>query len=268
MPAPFSDPAAAPSDASPPPVPPIAPRSSLPTTLGVCNIVAAVMLMLGGLCCGGYSSFYLVMIGQMVTPMKVAAQQTQQQMQQAIQQQVDDLEKQIEQTEDEQKKTVLQQQHEDLAVPPPVNVPTEADAAAVSAAIASPALMSFIGVEVVSGLALNLLLLFTGVGLVSRRPWGRRWSMATCWMKIVRLLALYLLLMAVILPRWGKEITEAIVRLDPDPQTVAKVGQGITVFGSTFAVSVMLLGLIYPGVMLWLLNKPEIASECGCGPPR
>lgn len=249
-------------DATSPPAPPYFPRSSLPTTLGVFNIFAAVSLMLMGLCCGGYSSMYLVMFGQMIGPIQITTQQAQQQIQQRMQQQIDELEAKIEQSEDEQQKKDLRQQRDAISVPATVNVPTEEDGEAVSRAIADPTLLWFIGVEVVSGLLLNLLLLVAGIGLISRNRWGLKWSQGACWLKIGRLLVLYLLLLVLILPQWGKGITDAVARIDKDPQTAIKAGQATSVIGSSVAVAVMLLGMIYPGVMLWALKKPEVAADC------
>lgn len=211
------------SDSTRPPNPLVVPRSSSASTLGKENVAVAVSLIALGL--------FLILAGHWYCELGRQSEQN-------YQQQVAELNQQIEQASNEQKKTELQEQLQRYIAShdfPKTNT-----------------LWNWCIVEVFSGVVLNLLLLIAGIGLMRQQPWGRRLSIITYKLKIVRLLALYLFFI-VLMFRGSNTPT--------DP--AARWADGMTMLmGLAFAVSVMTIGMIYPVAKWRLLKDPKVAAEC------
>lgn len=127
--------------------------------------------------------------------------------------------------------------------------------------------------DAVSGMVLNLLLLISGAGLLMLRPWGRTLAVWTAWLKIARLVALYLFAVFVTVPVISKLVgnmaekmiaEQAAGRGAPPVGTLTMV---YAVMGTVLAVGMILIGVIYPAISLWLLNKPASKAACRAAPP-
>jgi hypothetical protein len=130
--------------------------------------------------------------------------------------------------------------------------------------------------DVVTGPFLNLLLLISGVGLLLRQNWARVLAIVTAALKIVRLIALCILLVAFVIPKMGlmcdqmagselgKEFFKQAMEQQkarganpagpqPTPEMISEV---LRTFGYVYAFLLPCIGSIYPIIVLVLLTRP------------
>jgi hypothetical protein len=136
-----------------------------------------------------------------------------------------------------------------------------------------PRLRAFCWVESLSGIALNLIMLAAGIGLVSRRRWAPGLGVATAGAKVVRLVALYSFFALAIVPDFAR--AQARIFLEVIQKQQAQQG-GTMPAAFTFemltktnmimytvpAVGMILFGSIYPLVSIWLLTRPGVRAAC------
>lgn len=115
------------------------------------------------------------------------------------------------------------------------------------------------------GVILNLLMLASGVGLVALRPWGRKLALGVAGLKLAKLAVLTLVTVFVIVPfqitqtrtTWAK----LEMRQSPGMTPARKLANDMALMTATYAtvsaVGFGLVGMVYPALSLWLLNKPS-----------
>jgi hypothetical protein len=147
-------------------------------------------------------------------------------------------------------------------------------------------LTRYVWADVATGPLLNLLMGLSGIGLILRKNWARLLGLVTAGLKIVRLLALGVLLVAVVVPKMGRALDvladsplgkemfdHAMERQKaqgggppPGPQPGPKeVAQYLRAFGNVSAVLLPCLGSIYPVITLVLLTRPGARAACLVG---
>jgi hypothetical protein len=246
-------------------IPVMRPRSGAPKVIGILNIVFGTALGLGGVCCGLY-----VMMLSALSPV-IGAQQTQvfQQIKdgQAAQRaaQVRQLEEQEEAAQTEEEKQSIRDQRTTLQSTPIPTMPN-IDMSKMYG-MNDPRVIVYWLVDMLSGVLLNVLLIISGLGLVAMREWGRKMAITIAAIKIVRLLLLQAFSMLVIVPIVTKQMTEAMEQMmsqmQPGPGGAPPPAMGPqlgTVYGTMMtlsAVCMLIFGSIYPGIVLWLLTRPE-----------
>ncbi|MBL9121991.1 MAG: hypothetical protein JNG90_00030, partial [Planctomycetaceae bacterium] len=93
-------------------------------------------------------------------------------------------------------------------------------------------------------------------------------------LKIARLVLVYGFAIAVVVPLFAAmmgEMMEKTMSSMPQraggPPPAAQFGQGIAMFYgfalSAGAVLMVLVGMIYPLIMLWVLTRPKVKAACG-----
>jgi hypothetical protein len=114
----------------------------------------------------------------------------------------------------------------------------------------------------------NVLMLISGVGLIRLREWGRKLAVWVAALKIVRLIVLYGIFIMVMVPIFVKlilDMFEEMAQSLPPGAGRPPIAGMTTMFGTMFSVSavaVMILGSIYPGIVLWLLTRPGVKAAC------
>jgi hypothetical protein len=119
-------------------------------------------------------------------------------------------------------------------------------------------------------------LLVSGIGLLLHKNWARVLAIVTAALKILRLVALCVLLVTVVIPKMGRmcdvlsgsELGKAFFKQamdqqkarganpagpEPTPELVAQV---LRTSGNAYAVLLPCLGCIYPIIVLVLLTRP------------
>ena len=151
-----------------------------------------------------------------------------------------------------------------------------------------PWLSRYLWLNLLSGPALNLLTLVSGIGLILLSKWGRALAIWTAVLKIGRLIALCGLLCFVVVPRLndvagqfaGTDFGKAFLRraLDQQDPSTRVVGTPAVRFepdemvrilaslGYGYAVMGLALGAIYPTIALVVLTRPAARAACSVAP--
>ena len=156
-------------------------------------------------------------------------------------------------------------------------VKDEVDFPKANAELSLSQLKTYLWLDVLGGPVLNLLLVFSGVGLILRKNWARLLALAIAALKLVRLVALTALLVGSVIPHlsaaldslmdtdMGRQvITRAIQRQQaqqgappggpqPSPDEIAHALRGVS---TGFAIFFACFGSVYPLVVLILLTRP------------
>src|SRR5262249_43401668 len=126
-------------------------------------------------------------------------------------------------------------------------------------------------VDVVTGMILNVLLLISGIGLVRLKEWGRVTGLWVAAIKIARLVVIYSINIVVIVPIMTKQFAdmfEDIARAaPPGPRgagapAMTEVGPAMGTMMTAAAIGIMIVGSIYPAIVLWLLSRPGVKAAC------
>jgi hypothetical protein len=258
-------------DLAPPALSGVEPNPSAAKTIGVLNIVFGACLLLCGLCFG----LYMTAAAAMGPMMAVQQQQVQQQMQQAAetqrQEELKELQKREKASKDEKEKAELQARQKALQVPQPV--PKLPD---MTQFMRDARFQGYWLTDVGTGLLLNLVMLVTGIGLVGLKEWGRVTGLWVAALKILRLIVLYSFYALVIAPvmvqqfkAMMEEMTKAVPPGGKAPRP-EELGQMATVMGAMTtgtAIGMIILGAIYPVVVLIVLTRPRVKAACAAPPP-
>ena len=244
------------------------PGTGIPKTIGILNIVFGSLLLLCVICLALSLAMQFAM-----GPMFAAQQQQAQQMFAAERQrQLAELQALEQGAANEKEKAGFEAKKKALQAQPIPKMPDMAK-------FTQDASFQVYGItDVVSGLILNILMVVSGAGLVSLKEWGRRLGLWVAAIKIVRLIALNVFFILVVVPNMTEafvsmfqDMVEEMARVAPAGGPVpgaAEIKQMAAVMGimySCIAVGMIILGVIYPVIVLILLSRPHV--KAACAPP-
>ena len=219
------------------------PKPAIPKTLGILNVIFAVLLILLGLCVGGIT--LLAPAIQQFGQRTMAQQKNQAEAQKASDLKVlDDRAKAA--TTDEEKATIAKERDAVAGRP----LPVMPDMQTGTEILTDPRVMGFTVAQIVTGLLLHILLLVSGIGLIR---------------------------LMVILPiqRVNTEATLAKLREDlakPNvPPTAAmslQMAETMAKLAPVIAVGSNLAGMTYPVICLILLSGAGARAACLRRPPE
>ena len=247
---------------SPSPEPP---KTSIPTTIGILNIIFGSLMMLCILC----SSMYLAVMGAIGAPINAIQQQ---QFQQALQterlQKLQRLREQEQAAKDEKEKADLKAKQKALEEQPLPKMPD------FTKFMREQSFVSFMIADYVSGLILNLAMVISGIGLLRRKEWGRVSGIWVAILKIVRLIVLYTIYALVVVPEMARGFTATFQEMFddmakaapgqkvPGPDELAQMGTFLGIIWTASAIGMMIFGAIYPIVVWILLTRPRVKTAC------
>jgi hypothetical protein len=125
---------------------------------------------------------------------------------------------------------------------------------------------------------LNLLLLTAGIGLVMRRPWGLKLGLIVAALKILRLVAVYGYAATVLAPQVAQGMAKFQLQQMqtmaqsqgnkplPPELTVELMTRWLSIWLTSCAAGMIIIGMIYPVVSLWLLSRPGARAACSDSP--
>jgi hypothetical protein len=250
--------------------PRVEPNPSPAKTFGILNIVFGILLLL----CVSCSGMSLLVSTQAGMGQMMQAQQAQmnQQLKADRQREVQALEQQEQKAPTPEEKARLQAQRKALEAQPDVKVPDFQKMYGLDDA----QVRSYLLTDTLSAFVLDLAMIISGIGLVSLREWGRRAALWVAGLKVLRLVSLYSFYIVVIIPVMSK-------RMEQFFDEMAKAGQqggappgapGGAAFASfmggmmtVFAVAMIVLGSIYPVIVLLVLSRPAVKAACAPATP-
>src|SRR5205823_4481251 len=163
----------------------VAPNFRVPRLVGILNVLFATQILICGLFMGAYT-LTLPMMGRIFS-----------QLQRQVEQQTETMRKtQLAALAEDEKKAKTEQEKIEVAARrieienrPKGMLPATVDFTQMG--LASPEFIIFCWTEILTGLTLNVMLLVSGIGLMSWKPWARSLGVWTAGLKIVRLALVY-----------------------------------------------------------------------------
>ena len=136
-----------------------------------------------------------------------------------------------------------------------------------------PSFVRFSIVDAVTGIALNLAMLASGVGLLNLRGWGARLWFWVGLTKIVRLVVLWGLVYTLyVAPSLSTEMARSLLASIPPgakkPPTLGDLTRVYLIMNLVLSGSMVVLGSIYPAASIWLLGRPGIKASLVEPPPK
>jgi hypothetical protein len=251
----------------PAPVGNVAPNFRLPRLVGILNVMFSTQILICGLFMGGY----VLTIPLMARVFSQLQGQVEQQAETARKTQLKALAEDEEKAKTEQEKIEVAARRIELENRPKGMLPATVDFTQMG--MSSPEFLAFSWTEILTGLALNVMMLVSGIGLMSWKPWARSLGLWTAGLKIVRLALVYGFFILAIVPPLGLKMAKVAVDMinmqgTPFPRSPGGAppadlfARVYTVMYSGMGLGFMLFGMIYPAILLWLLTRPGVKAAC------
>jgi hypothetical protein len=252
--------------ASPPDPVVVVPTPQGPKIIGILNIVFGALLILSGLAQG---------LSLLAAPLFERAAEVQSRRQEAADaaaraERIAELRAEEEAAEGEEEKARLADRRRAVEASPKRFRPDLSRASSISR---DPVIIAYQVAEIVSGLALNALMVAAGVGLIRLRAWGRSLAMWTAGLKAVWAVATAAIAIVVVLPITASQTREFLRQAMADmaasgiapPRVLTLMSQYLGVFMVVSAVGTAVATLIYPAITLWVLTRPGARAACTAG---
>jgi hypothetical protein len=248
------------------------PQPGLLKSIGILNIIFGGALLLCGLSCLNMTAPALV--GNV--PLQIEPQMTQAVFDGLRDEQIKFLrEQELAASTDAERKRLNKQRLEVEAKHP--RVKDEINFPKINAELSLSRLKTYLWLDVLGGPVLNLLFVFSGIGLILGKNWARLVALVTAAAKLLRLIALTGLLLGAVIPHLsavfdslmatdtGRQvITQAIERQQaqqgappggpqPSADEIAHALRGVS---TGFAVFLACFGSVYPLIVLIILTRP------------
>ena len=243
----------------------VLPTPGTPKTLGILSVIFGVLMVLYGLCTGGFLVAAKPLMQLAETQVKQAQAQVENQRKEQ-QKTFDDREKAA--TTDEEKAAIRKERDAAAASQPPV---VKVDMSAATQVLDDPVVMGYSYLQLGSGILLSVLLLVSGIGLIRLAPWGRSLSVAWAGLQILQLVVLTAANVLYVQPIQQANSEKMMAKMEADakgPNAAPGAAEGVAMaraMNSSGASTILVLGYlvlgsIYPIILLILLNKPAVRA--------
>lgn len=253
------------SQASPQP-PRAVPNFRTARLVGIFNVLFSVQILLCGLCMGVYV-VTLPIWGRVFADVQAQAKQ---QVERAKASRLAELDDAAKKADTPEKKAEIAALRKEVESAPDPDFTGMMDISKMG--MTDPVTVGWAWVEIVTGLVLNTLMLLSGVGLMHWKPWSRKVAVWTAALKILRLVVVYSAFIVLVVPPMAKQLGDlvgdamtkqqaALGRKGAAPPTQVFV-QVYTVTYTLTGVGMMVTGVVYPALVVWLLTRPGVVSAC------
>ncbi|MBX6315630.1 MAG: hypothetical protein IRY99_22360 [Isosphaeraceae bacterium] len=255
------------------------PRPGLPKTIGILNIVFGALLLLCIPCGAGY----LALMANMGRLLDYQNAEIQARIEAKRKARLDELAaREKAAASEEQKAQIRAERSKILSEPGPPQVSTM-NLEAMTRALQDRRIIAYYLLDFGSGWLINLVMLVAGIGLVRLKEWGRRLALGVAAVKIARLVVVSIALVGYVVPISIETMRRGIIAMgqqagaegggaDPHHEAekmAAEFVQAMWRMNIAYTVGLLVIGSIYPAVVLAVLTRPAARAACrGSGPPR
>lgn len=234
--------------------------------LGIFSIVFASCLMIAGLC----MSVSVVIQPMILNAMGEAQKKVEERGESVRKGELEDLAKAAEAAKTDAEKAQIDVQRKEIEARPKAVLPGMVD---MSKLFNQPLLQGWTWVEIITGLAVNIAMLVSGIGLLKYRGWARNLAVWTALLKIGRLALVYGFFIIAVVPPMSKTIGEYVSQMMVQQQGMVVRGPGVvpdasmftkiyTITYSVMGAGMIAIGSIFPAVMLYYLTRPRVKAAC------
>jgi hypothetical protein len=245
----------------------VVPNPRIPKTIGILNIVFATGLLACGLC-SGVGVVLTPFIGKVTQQAQKTVEAKQQAQRKAV---IDDLVAQEKAAKTEEDKTILRERRKAIeSEPEPPSATAIMDLSTMG--MKNPKFMGYLWADMLTGIAVNVVMLISGIGLVTRKRWAPSLGTGIAWVKIVRLFLVYGFFAFGVVPGFARVMGTNFAKVMVQQQQAAGAPAGAmtadtltkiyTITYTVYAVGLIIFGSIYPAVTIWLLSKPGARAAC------
>jgi hypothetical protein len=242
----------------------VVPNPQIPRTFGLLNIIFGVLMLVVGM---GYAAWF-VMAPTVTKAMQEQMVKQQADMKARRDSQIADLKRQEDAAKTEEEKQSLKAARESVLATPQPDFTAFADLSGMNL-LGDPRLAIYYFSEVGAGILLNLLMIIAGAGLMAMADWGRRLSVGVAWLKILRWVAMTVVLLVLVLPITMEKMDQAFTKIQQTqpagaaaPIKSSDLARISAITGAVFAVLGAVAGSIYPALSLWFLTRPSARAAC------
>lgn len=242
------------------------PNFRTPRLLGIVNLLFASQILV----CGLFMAAYVISLPLWAGAMKNLTEQVKQQAESKKQAEIAAIDASIAAATTDEEKATLADRRKAVDERPAAGIPGMVDFNKMG--FDDPTVIGWTWAEVVSGLILNVMMMVSGVGLMNWKRWGWSLGVWTAWLKILRLIVVYALFIVLVVPPMSKALGDMVGEMMAQQQVgVGKAGGApsadmftkiYSVSYSAMGVGMILGGVIYPTILLWLLSKPGVKMAC------
>jgi hypothetical protein len=229
--------------------------------VGTLNIVFASLLLL-------YILFQLTMIFFTPAIMEMSTdviKQAQAKVDQKRKDEVAELKKEAAEAKTAEEKKQFEERLSTLEKAPQVTMP---DMSKVTDMMKNPVIKANQWGNMLSGLALNIAMLVSGIGLVQLKEWGRQLALWTFGLKIVRLGVLAVVMIVFVIPITTKMSSDMMAGMmqsgagGPPAALMGNLAKFQAAAATAQAVLGLLFGSIWPVIGIVLLSMPGTRAAC------
>jgi hypothetical protein len=229
--------------------------------VGTLNIVFASLLLL-------YILFQISMLLLMPMIMRMSGDMVKQAREKVEQQRKDQmagLKKQVAEAKTEEEKAQIEQQITALERSPTVPMP---NMSVVTDTMKDPGYQAYVWTDMISGLALNVAMFISGIGLLQLSETSRRLALWTFALKILRLCILSALMIVIIIPMTSRMTSEMMAGMPQrgpgglPPAMMGDMAKFQAAIGAVQAVLGAVFGSIWPIIGIILLTRRGTRAAC------
>ena len=238
----------------------VLPKPGVPKTLGILNVVFGVLLILGGVCTIGS----LVAAPMMMSFASNTVKKVEQDVDARNKAELAPIDGQIAAEKDEAKKKDLEDQRSQI-IAKQAKAPNIGNMTQAMDTIKDPTIMAVSYAGAITGTLLHIVLLISGIGLIRMKPIGR--TLANAWgsLIIIQVLALTTANVILVVPIQKQLVEKQVAELEKQaqgkpansPEAMAvNLSKATASLTGPMAIAGPLTGLIYPIILLILVNTP------------
>jgi len=236
--------------------------------LGTLHVLFGSVLLLAGLCCGMSVIWQVAAAPLTENYQKSIAAGMKEQRDRPLREQIERLIEQEKTAETDEQRAELEAQRLELEE----TLAKEMPVVNFNFAMNDKRYVAFMVTDAFTGLILNAVMVIVGIGLMASKEWSRKLGLWVAWLKIGRLIVLYTVAIAVIVPAYAKQMGQmmgqmATVQQAGGPPTPgADAAEMMSMFYaislSAVYVLMILFGVIYPIVSIRVLIRPKVKQAC------
>jgi hypothetical protein len=111
-------------------------------------------------------------------------------------------------------------------------------------------------------------MIIAGVGLLAPTEWSRRLSLGVAWAKIARWVAIIVFTLTMQIPITSERMHAELSKPESQagfagaPFNATEMVEFMAIFSAATAVFSAIIAVIYPGLSIWFLTRPEARAAC------
>ncbi|MFI5461331.1 MAG: hypothetical protein ACHRXM_38505 [Isosphaerales bacterium] len=245
----------------------VVPNPQIPRTFGLMNIIfGSLMLLIGG----GYAMMYAV--SPMFARQMQVAMKKQQEVQKATREsKLAELKRQEEAAKTKDEKATLREERVAFEKNVEPDLPDLSDLMGWNA-FSDVRLAIYYCSEVGAGMLLNLLMIISGAGLMALAEWARRLALGVAWLKILRWVAMVVVMMVLVLPITVERTQKVFQQMETQGKAqsggrvvvfpLGQMGRFTAIAGAVTVVFSAVVASVYPALSLWFLTRGPTRAAC------